>query len=60
MKLILFYLLWAVVPMLLLKRQLKKDGYKRDGAVFACLVFGWIVYLDYFEMKKHRPWLFRE
>ena len=60
MEFILFYLLWVVVPMLLLKRQLKKDGYKREFAVLACLVWGWIVYLDYFQMKKHRPWMFRD
>ena len=53
------YILWSIVPLILLKIRLKKDGHSRTFALLACLVWGWIVYLDYFEMKKHRPWLFK-
>lgn len=59
MKYLIIYILWSIVPMILLKMRLKKDGHRRPLAVLACLIWGWVVYLDYFEMKKHRPWLFK-
>lgn len=58
MKLLLFYFFWSVPPAIITHYRMKRDKIDlgHNLPVLACFIWGWIVALDYSEMKRRMEW----